>query len=113
MKNFFHLKKSHAPVFSSEHVSWRERLSEDAYVGWVLIISISVLTAAVLISLAAQLFFLINSGGVTAPQSVATTTKHTGFDPKNLDSIMSYFGAKASTTAALEHGYQGPPDPSQ
>ena len=113
IKKYFHLKKSRNLVLSSEHISPWERLGQDAYVGWVLIMSVSLLTALVLIALAARLFFLIQSGGIIATQVAASSTSHTGFDQKRLDSIIAVFDAKASTAAAIKKGYDGPPDPSQ
>jgi hypothetical protein len=113
IKKYFHLKKSRKPVFSSEHISMWERLGQDAYVGWVLVMSVSLLTVLILIALAAQLFFLVRSGGITATQVVASSASHVSFDQKSLDSLIISFDAKASTTVAIEQGYNGPPDPSQ
>jgi anti-sigma factor RsiW len=113
IKKYFHLKKSSKPVFSSEHISRWERLGEDAYVGWVLVMSVSFLTVLILIALAAQLFFLIRSGGITATQVVTSSASHASFDQKSLDGLITSFDVKASTTVALEQGYNGPPDPSQ
>ena len=113
IKKYFHLKKFHKSVFSSEHISLWGRLSEDAYTGWVLIVSISLLTTVVLIAFAGWLFFLIESGGITATQAVTSSTSHNGFNQKSLDSLVAGFDAKASTTAALLHAFNGPPDPSQ
>ena len=113
IRKYLHLKKSNKPVYSSEHVSWGERLGEDPYIGWIIITSVSFLTAIVLIAFAAQLFFLINSGGIKAIQSSVPVTEHAVLDPKSLDSLVASFTAKASITTALKQGFQGPPDPSQ
>jgi hypothetical protein len=56
IKKYFHLKKSSKPVFSSEHISPWERLGQDAYAGWVLIMSVSLLTVLILIVIAAHNF---------------------------------------------------------
>jgi hypothetical protein len=113
IKKYFHLKKSSKPVFSSEHISPWERLGQDAYVGWVLIMSASFLIVLILIALAARLFLLIESGGITATQVVSPSASHASFDQKSLDSLIAVFDAKALTTVAIEQGYNGPPDPSQ
>jgi hypothetical protein len=112
IKKLFHLNKSHNPVFSSEHVSPWERLVGDAHVGWVVIVSVCFLTAVILIVFAAWLFFLIESGGITAPQVVSPSASYSGFDQKSLDSLIASFDAKATTTSTLEHGFNGPSDPS-
>ena len=113
IKKYFHLKKSSKPVFSSEHISPWERLVGDAHVGWVVIVSVCFLTAVILIVFAAWLFFLIESGGITATQVVSPSASHASFDQKSLDSLIAVFDAKALTTVAIEQGYNGPPDPSQ
>jgi hypothetical protein len=113
IKKYFHLKKSHESVFSSEHISLWGRLGEDAYTGWVLIVSVSFLTVAILVAFAAWLFFLIQSGGITAKQFITSSASHASFDQKSLDSIIAVFDAKASMMATIEQGYDGPPDPSR
>ena|ERR1035437_5491903 len=113
IKKYFHLKKSHESVFSSEHISLWGRLGEDAYTGWVLIMSVSLLTVVLLVAFAAWLFFLIQSGGITARQVAASPISHNGFNQKSLDSLVAGFDAKSSMTSALGHGFNGPPDPSQ
>ena len=90
-----------------------ERLGQDAYVGWVIVMSVSLLTVLILIALAARLFLLILSGDITATQVVASSASHASFDQKSLDSLIAVFNAKATMTATIEQGYNGPPDPSQ
>ena len=113
IKKYFRLKKSRKPVFSSEHVSWRERLSEDAYVGWVIIFFTSLFTAVVLSAFAGWLFFVIDSGGVTATLVVDSSITRTGFDKKSLDAVITSFDAKAKAASVAGHAFNGPPDPSQ
>jgi hypothetical protein len=113
MKKFIHTRKSHKPVFSSEHVSWHERLGEDAYVGWVIIFFISLFVAVVLCTLAGWLFFVIESGRITATAVVDSSISRTGFDQTSLNAIVASFDAKAKATSVAGHAFNGPPDPSQ
>jgi hypothetical protein len=113
IKNLLHTKKSHKPVFSSEHVSWRERLGEDAYVGWVIIFFISLFTAVALCAFAGWLFFVSESGSITASLVVDSSISRTGFDQKSLDAIIASFDAKAGAASVAGHAFIGPPDPSQ
>lgn len=113
IKKYFYLKKSPKSIFSSEHISPWGRLGEDAYTGWVLIVSVSFLTVVLLIAFAAWLFFLIQSGGITAGKVIASSASHSGFDQKSLDSLVAGFDAKSSMTSSLGHSFNGPPDPSQ
>jgi len=112
IKSLLHPKKSHKSAFSSEHVSWRERVGEDAYVGWVIIFSISLAIALILMAYAAWLFYLIETGGIAPAQAIDVPGSHTAFDENSLDSLISSFSSKASTASALTHGFNGPPDPS-
>ncbi len=112
IQNYLHHKRPHKIVFSSEHVSWYERLSEDAYVGWVVIMSISLVTALALIIYAVWLFFLIDSGKIVSPQSAMPASNHIDFDENSLESVISSFSAKNSATAVLLKSYDGPSDPS-
>ena len=61
IKKYLHSNRFHNPHTRRKHVSWYERLSEDAYVGWVVIVSTSFLTALVMIICAGWLFFIISS----------------------------------------------------
>jgi hypothetical protein len=107
-----HFTKKHK-VYSSEHVSWRERLGEDARIGWAVIITVSFVVTFILAAYAGKLFFLINSGGIKAPQSKTVPLASAGFDPVRLDALVAGFNSRASTTAQLDKGYSGPADPSQ
>jgi hypothetical protein len=113
IKKFVHTNKYHKLVFSSEHVSWRERLGEDAYVGWVIIFFISLFTAVFLIAFAGWLFFVIESGSITASLVVDSSIGRTGFDQKSLDALIVSFDAKAGAASVAGHAFIGPPDPSQ
>jgi hypothetical protein len=107
-----HIKRSHKPAYSSEQVTWRERLGEDAYVGWAIIVSISFTMLLVLAGYAGWLFFLVDSGAITATQTIAPSNRPV-FSETSLDSLIASFDTKAETTSSLEHGFNGPADPSQ
>ena len=113
IKRYLHFKRSKEPAFSSEHVSWLERLGEDAYTGWAIISLLSFIVAITLVSMAAQLFLRVNSGDITAPEVAAVPASHATIDQKSLDGVIASFDAKASETSVLKKGYAGPPDPSQ
>jgi|GEM_PF-3075296 hypothetical protein len=113
IKKYLHWKKSSKPVYSSEHVSFFESLGEDAYVGWVVITSISITIAIVLIVFAGRLFFLVQSGRIVSPQQIVSSPSRNDFDQKGMDNLVASFSAKASSSVALLKGYDGPPDPSQ
>lgn len=113
IKDILHLKKSHKPADSSEHVSWLERLGGDPYIGWAIILSISFITAAVLIFMAVRLFFVIGSGGIEPRNTVQLSTKRQTLDTNGLDGLMATFVERSSKTTTLEQGFSGPPDPSQ
>lgn len=108
----FKTKKSRAPTLSSANVPWHERLFEDAYTGWVVVLSVSILTALCLIALSGRLLYLVDSDSIAPPQT-AVVPARAAFDPAALDRLVSSYGAKASATAALTKGYDGPPDPSR
>jgi len=112
LKKLFKRKDSRKPAYSSEHLSWRERLGEDAYVGWVIIFLVNLSIALALISYAGWLFFLIESNGIASPQAAVTKGQNTGFDQNSLESVISSFSSKEITTSALLRGYDGPSDPS-
>ena len=113
MIKFFNLKKLRKPVYSSEHVSWLERLGEDAHVGWAVIVSVSCFVAFVLISYTGWLFYLVNSGGIAPSETVVSPVQYKIFDQKGLKSIIDSFGEKAGATSALLKGYDVPADPSR
>ena len=106
-------KKSKKPVLSSANGSWGERLGEDAYTGWVVILSLSFIVAVVLAGFAVHLFFLINSGRVTAPVASDGSGTHAAFDPTVLDNVTASFDARSTALSSLAKGYVGPSDPSQ
>ena len=106
-------RRSRKPTMSSANVSWRERLLEDAYVGWAVILSVSALVALVLIFFSGRLFFLIYTGAITAPDDAVSAPSKTSFDPAALNRLITSFDGKASASAALGRGYDGPSDPSR
>ena len=108
-----HPKRSHKPAYSSEYVSWRERLGEDAYIGWAIIVSISFITMLILAGYAGWLFYLVNSGAITVPQGKDVQQNRSAFSQKSLDDLIASFESKATTTSSLEHSSSGPADPSQ
>lgn len=110
---FFHSKKPRKPVYSSEHVSLAERLGEDAYVGWAMVVSISLLIAVAFIAYAVRLFLLVDSGSIAAPQTALAPARHSVFDQSALESLIGQFGDRSAASAALDRGYVGPADPSQ
>jgi len=112
IKNLLHFKKAPKPVYSSEHGSLRERLTEDVYIGWTIIMAVSFIVTVVLMAYAGWLFYLINSDGIASPQASAAVEVKAGFDQKGLESLIASFGAKVQTTSALLRGYDGPTDPS-
>jgi hypothetical protein len=105
-------RKQKKPVLSSANSSLRERLGQDAYTGWVVILAVSFLTLLSFGFFAGQLFFLINSGGITAPDA-DVPAGHAAFDPMTLDQVVADFDARSAAFSALRDGYVGPPDPSQ
>jgi len=111
--NFLHIKKNSKPAYSSEHVSWRERLGEDAYVGWAVIVSISFFIMLILVGYAGWLFFLVGSGSITDPQAMAMPSDRSDFNQKSLDSLIATFNKKAETTSSIMRGWNGPANPSQ
>ncbi|MDR3557994.1 MAG: hypothetical protein P4L61_00530 [Candidatus Pacebacteria bacterium] len=108
-----HTKRSRKPAYSSEQVTWRERIGEDAYVGWAIIVSISFVIMLILVGYAGWLFFLVDTGAITAAQTANTPADHPIFSQKSLDDLIVSFETKAETTSSLEHGFTGPADPSQ
>ncbi|MDE2188805.1 MAG: hypothetical protein KGJ35_03720 [Patescibacteria group bacterium] len=112
-KNLFPIHHRGSQTISSATRSWRERILEDSYTDWAIILAVSVLVAILLIGYAVRLFVQISSGDITVSPAMTTVDSSNKFNQSVLDDTVNRFAARQTETSMLEQSFTAPSDPSR
>ena len=114
MFSFTHTKNTAQtkPKTNPGYVRYVNKIGNDPFVDWILILSVSLLIAFILIGVGAYIYVdtqsQLSGSGTVSPTSIANTH----FDVQNLKKIITTFDARATERVSLGKGYVGPSDPS-